>query len=777
RWGDTRRKTDEVSKTLLTNNVTVNSAYITYASWALSLTIKGSRIFQGESPDAPHLPLGNEVDVWAAREGNSFADKLLDVLDAFSQYYANARRATPSRHIYSRLLGCQRQLLVHAKSLNLSDGMALQESSPRPDALFKKIHRALNANIWEVLRIQANPEVLHPPIDSLALQDCLHTLVDYLRELLLTPGAQWSEVDPSTLRITALHGRDPVLAPKHAELAEAVLYRYFVHRSLYSGLGAGPIRDERRLKLSRDRRIGSALISALRLYLGLFPSTTHANTWPIFGSYLLFLATGCLQTGDPSVCVIDLILNVTDILPRGRARMTAAHGNSDAFPTPSLSAGLDFRRRLPRINMPSLHVALDDEDDGWVEAKVEKTVVEACRGWDLTNSTLMGSCMIWLAESFRHKEAWATKVDGKGVIQLFVAIMQKKRDPQADAELAVMQKKTNPIQDFQVDTELWSSVDAVSAGALFLRAWRTDLEAAKKVIEADSDPTVAEWPGWTHTATIEAFAAWLPTLDNSGKIAIKENDDDMSMLQTTVELDLITSFIDEASRKNLKAVERCGLDLTCRRIRAEMEIMDKNIKVHMRERGLASTLNSPVSIPEPSRRPTNLRRVAFPAMLPMVTVPFTPTRPLDPPLQNDLVSTPTPKSHPALQESVPTPWEAIRSGMSCCLIGTGKRRSAEMWKIRGEAEVDNPEGANAAWLDTFLDALPSGKTLPRPTSSNVVDTQWTSFTWSSPDDLYFFYNAWLQSRPAQYNSWRVVPYAGSRPQAGHRIQAVAEYAP
>ncbi|KAG8841358.1 hypothetical protein FRB96_007840, partial [Tulasnella sp. 330] len=706
RWGDTRRKTDEVSKTLLTNNVTVNSAYITYASWALSLTIKGSRIFQGESPDAPHLPLGNEVDVWAARKG----------------WHGAARKLTTSRRL-------------------------VQKDTQGP-----------NANIWEVLRIQTNHEVLHPPIDSLALQDCLHTLVDYLRELLLTPGAQWSEVDPSTLRITALHGRDPVLAPKHAELAEAVLYRYFVHRSLYSGLGAGPIRDERRLKLSRDRRIGSALISALRLYLGLFPSTTHANTWPIFGSYLLFLATGCLQTGDPSVCAIDLIPNVTDILPRGRARMTAAHGNSDAFPTPSLSAGLDFRRRLPRINMPSLHVALDDEDDGWVEAKVEKTVVEACRGWDLTNSTLMGSCMIWLAESFRHKEAWATKVDGKGVIQLFVAIMQKKRDPQADAELAVMQKKTNPIQDFQVDTELWSSVDAVSAGALFLRAWRTDLEAAKKVIEADSDPTVAEWPGWTHTATIEAFAAWLPTLDNSGKIAIKEKDDDMSMLQTTVELDLITSFIDEASRKNLKAVERCGLDSTCRRIRAEMEIMDKNIKVHMRERGLASTLNSPVSIPEPSRRPTNLRRVAFPAMLPMVTVPFTPTRPLDPPLQNDLVSTPTPKSHPAYRR-------------------TGKRRSAEMWKIRGEAEVDNPEGANAAWLDTFLDALPSGKTLPRPTSSNVVDTQWTSFTWSSPNDLYFFYNAWLQSRPAQYNSWRVVPYADSRPQAGHRIQAVAEYAP
>ncbi|KAG8847138.1 hypothetical protein FRB96_001656 [Tulasnella sp. 330] len=251
------------------------------------------------------------------------------------------------------------------------------------------MHRALNANIWEILHIQTDHEVLHPLIDLLALQDCLHTLVDYLRELLLNPGAQWSEVDPSALRITALHGQGLVLAPKHAELAEAILYRYFVHRSLYSGLEAGPIRDERRLRLSRR---------------GTFRPT---QSLPLYG----------------------------------RRRATG--------------------------------------------------------------------------------------------------------------------------QDHQADTELWSSIDVVGAGALFLRAWWIDLEATKRALVAGSNLTAAEWPGWLDTATIRAFTASLPILDSLCKIAIEEKDNDMSTLQTTVELNLIVSSIGEASSKKSRGCRMLwvGLDL------------------------------------------------------------------------------------------------------------------------------------------------------------------------------------------------------------------------
>ncbi|KAG8882590.1 hypothetical protein FRB97_008099 [Tulasnella sp. 331] len=343
------------------------------------------------------------------------------------------------------------------------------------------MHRALNANIWEILHIQTDHEVLHPLIDLLALQDCLHTLVDYLRELLLNPGAQWSEVDPSALRITALHGQGLVLAPKHAELAEAILYRYFVHRSLYSGLEAGPIRDERRLRLSQH-------MANLRQSP---PS----------------LATDCLKMGDPSTCAIDLVLNAIAVLPREGPCMTAADGSSCDQPTLTLSAGLGFCRRLPHINRPSLHVVHDDEDA--------------------------------FSKKKHGKRRWMEK------------------------SLPLYGRRRATGQDHQADTELWSSIDVVGAGALFLRAWWIDLEATKRALVAGSNLTAAEWPGWLDTATIRAFTASLPILDSLCKIAIEEKDNDMSTLQTTVELNLIVSSIGEASSKKSRGCRMLwvGLDL------------------------------------------------------------------------------------------------------------------------------------------------------------------------------------------------------------------------
>ncbi|KAG8870716.1 hypothetical protein FRB97_009432, partial [Tulasnella sp. 331] len=68
RWGDTRCKIDEIGNTLSTNE-NVNPVYVICASWALSLTLRASRIFRGESLDKPPLPLGDEASVWAVREG------------------------------------------------------------------------------------------------------------------------------------------------------------------------------------------------------------------------------------------------------------------------------------------------------------------------------------------------------------------------------------------------------------------------------------------------------------------------------------------------------------------------------------------------------------------------------------------------------------------------------------------------------------------------------------------------------------------------------------
>ncbi|KAG8874473.1 hypothetical protein FRB98_008399 [Tulasnella sp. 332] len=592
RWGDTWRKTDEISKTLLTDNIKVDAKYVICASWALSLTLRASHIFLGESLDIPDLPLGDEASVWAALEGRAFAERLLDVLNTFSQYYATARRASPCRHIYSPLLACQRQLLVHAKILNLSDGTTPQRGS---EGIFQGLHKALNDNIREVINM--NNAVLHPHIDAPLLQEYLHTLVDYLQELLLTPAAQWSDVSSPHLRITARYGRDPVLVSKHAELAEAILYRYFVDRSLYAGLEAGPVKDNRRITLTRDRRIGPVLISALRLYLGVCPSPTDVDPWPIFGNFLLFLATGQLPTGDQHTFAIDLIPSTVAVLPGVAARGTRrppriSTTNGDRL-TPALNTGLDFRRSLPRISVSSLRGALDDEDESMAPQKVEKTLVDVCRVWDLSEHALMGSGMIWLAESIRHKEAWVTKVDVNVVIKLFVMIMRKQREAG---------------QDVQAYVDLWSSADVEGAGALFLRARQTAFDISSKAPAANPDAATTNWPGWTDTATIEAFATWLPLLDSSGRISIKERDDDMSMVQTTIELNLVTSFIDEASRKNPEAVENFGLDSMCRRIRTEMEAMERIIDAQAQA---AAMSNPPQSVPEPGNTTPGGRMAAF----------------------------------------------------------------------------------------------------------------------------------------------------------------------
>ncbi|KAG8865884.1 hypothetical protein FRB97_004331 [Tulasnella sp. 331] len=679
---------------------------------------------------------------------NSFANRLLEALEAFHRYYSNAVHASPPRRIYSRVLDCQRQLLAHAKTLNLSDDVTLQHSTD-PVTFFQKIHRTLNRTILEVLHI--GNDVLQPPIDDAAFQDFLHLLVDYLRDLLLTPGAQWPAVDHSSLRMTAHLARKLNSKSKRTKLVEAILYRGFVHQSLYAGLKAGPIKDERRLKLSRDRRIGPVLISALRLYLGLYPSTDHAKVWSTFCRYLLFLSTGRVQEATLPMFAIDLIPSTTAAtlrvaaaarttpgvvatdkgIPPSEVVVAGAHAavqldvaTAGDQRTPTISAGLAFSRHIPGILLPLFYDDTDDEDDGRASERVERTVVDVCRGWDVANHTLNGSCLVWLAESFRHKEAWAMKVDGKGVIQLFVAIMKEEREVRSRsvAEPASGNNK-KPKQSVQADAELWSSVDVVAAGALFLRAWKADFDTVENAPTADSTARGADWPGWTDTATIEAFATWLPTLDSNGKIVIKGKDDDitMAMVQTTIEVSLVTSFLDQASEKNPEAVKCFGLDSILRKTKDDMKEKQRNIDFQKQERlkreqererpeqarpeqerpeqerpehaqkSKWSRLNNWLveimasirqrSVPgtavterdiemqttnSPPPAPPAIREMAPP--LPSSTSP----RPDNTTLPDDFVSTPIPAIHSALQSSVLTPWEAIRSGVSCCLVKDGR---------------------------------------------------------------------------------------------------------
>ncbi|KAG8883432.1 hypothetical protein FRB98_003128 [Tulasnella sp. 332] len=539
-WAETHFQIDEISKTLLLESMKVDAAYISCASRALSLTLRASPAFPLLPPEMLPSSIERVKRAWVTRSENSLADNLLELLDAFSTYYSHARHSSPPHPVYAPLVHCQTRLLVHAKALGWSRDLLQHPSRLAPVLFFQRMHAALNFNIQEVLAMDHT--IIQESEDSVALDRCQDELVGFLQDLLLTPCSHWHIVDAfdlkTTIRLTTMveYGKE--------KLAEAILYRYFV--DIQRNLEATRATDPRHGKLSRDLRIGPVLISALRLYLWLYPSIPPEQTWPTFEKYLLYLATGHVQRSYQT--------NVIELIPI----MTSWDAGLQPGRLPSIHEVLDPRRS--RGATPST------SQGSRFAAEVGKAVTAMFHQSDPGEYDMMGPCMLWLTESLHAGELWAAKLDGTSVKSMFVKIMSE----QGGAE-----------EESQAEIDIWRSVDTKGAGALFLWAWQADLAAINKSGSSSSNAAT-----WMDRVTIEAFAVWLRTFDSRGYIAIKE-DDDVVFIQTTVGLDLVLLFIERAHIENPDAAKASKLDLAGEKLIQELGVMKRKAK--MMHRGMERT--------------------------------------------------------------------------------------------------------------------------------------------------------------------------------------------
>ncbi|KAG8986256.1 hypothetical protein FRB94_004477 [Tulasnella sp. JGI-2019a] len=547
-WSDAKRQIDEIKATLDieeskatldTERFKADVAYVSCAARALSLTIQESPTLLGRPSNAP-LSLERVKSAWEMRMENSFADTLLDVLEAFSSLYSS-----PPESIYSPLLLCQRQLLLHGEKLLESDDQILRQSQEADPLFLQTLHSALNSHIQ--LLFDTERAVFQPSIDSSILTSCQDQSIDFFNTVLLTPASQWHDVSPSQLEITARWAQR--LGPRPHHLYEGILYRYFVHAVL-----GWPSTDRRSKKLASDGRIGGVLGAALRLYSGLCSSIAADNRWPVFQKYLRSMATGHV-----------LLSFSIDWIPAMITWDAGLH-RSD---TPVLRSAFDPRRRLPS---PSLA-----EDDSLVQ-EVEKVMFGANRMWNVKDNEATGSCLIWLAESIRVREAWSSHVDVECVIQLFIAMMKKQEKVAQDA-LAMMKKQEEVAKGAPID--MWSNTDVKAVGTLFLRAWEAKPDPPDEPSTSGSD--IIEklvMSRWMADNTIEAFTTWLHTFEEHGTmsikekdddivfirkaigpdISIKEKDDDIVFIRTAIGPELVQSYIERVKAENPLAFEKFGLD-------------------------------------------------------------------------------------------------------------------------------------------------------------------------------------------------------------------------
>ncbi|KAG8995174.1 hypothetical protein FRB93_001207 [Tulasnella sp. JGI-2019a] len=503
KWSDTRRQIDNIKTMFTVKEVKADVSYVTYAARALTLIICECPELLGRASSTMQVPLDLARSAWAIRTENSLAQSLLEVLEAFSALY---KPEPEPESTYSPLLLCQRQLLIHGRTLIASNDQVLQKSQqvPRP---FHALHSRLNPYITE-LRYVTHP-ACYPKISPYIFTDCLDQPVNFLNQLLLTPSSQWSDVSTSDLETTARWARNQ--DSKSRTLSEGILYRYFVH--LQQTLPEWRLPNRRAAKLEAGGRIGRVLASALRVYIALCPSITAEERWSVFHMYLHSLATGPVQPVVP-----------VDWMPRK----------------------VDKQGIPPSLNTPG-YSTLSFDCDNNVSREVERTVVDTGRNWDMDENEAMGSCLIWLAESLRTLAAdWAPRVDRKRVVRLFTDIMRKRRNTVGDVQ-----------GNAQGDADMWCSVNIEAAGALFLRAWEgyTGDPSGEGSIRLGSDTS-----GWMDDATIWAFTTWLRTFESHGIISIKEkNNDDIVFAQTQLEFQLVLRYIDQASVQNPNAVKRFKL--------------------------------------------------------------------------------------------------------------------------------------------------------------------------------------------------------------------------
>ncbi|KAG8982494.1 hypothetical protein FRB93_008012 [Tulasnella sp. JGI-2019a] len=522
-WEDTYSHIKDISGTLLLDSEKLDTASACCAARALSLALRASPALRGpplispmqrteKSPTTPTRLMERAKGAWVTRTEIALVSNLQDVIEALSAYYSYARTSHPPHEVYEPLLLCHKQLLVCGSEIYSSINLETQHAPNHNASLFQQMHQALNVNFEEFIALRL--AVVHPSHNLPALHLCHDELVGFLRNWLLIPGPKWYEMSKEYLGDTA---RLASLASdtEKDRLSEAILYRYFVHvqRDLYSTHAADP----RHSRLSHDREIGPVLVSTLRLFLWLYPSVESGERRIIYEKYLRCLATGRVEPEDMYFVgwMFGIIPHDPGIGPR------------------RLQNTIDPKKPWRKNRKPTY--------DDRLAQQVDDTMVDMCRPWDLDQCGTAGSCMLWLAESFHRGETWARKMDKTRITELFIGVADRHGSVGVEGH---------------GDVDIWSRVAVQAAGALFLRAWDANHAVTPN---APSDlPLPSEW---VDADTIKAFAIWLRALDGQRSVAIKEESDNVVFIQTPVDFDMVSRFLDQARDKNLEAVKSNGLDL------------------------------------------------------------------------------------------------------------------------------------------------------------------------------------------------------------------------
>ncbi|KAG9021905.1 hypothetical protein FRB95_001174 [Tulasnella sp. JGI-2019a] len=205
----------------------------------------------------------------------------------------------------------------------------------------------------------------------------------------------------------------------------------------------------------------------------------------------------------------------------------------------------------------------------------------------------------------RVREAWVSQVDGERVVELFIAIIQKQGKVAGGAP-----------------SDMWSNADVEAAGALFLMAWEANRGPSGELPLSGSEMVRSDRAEWMANNTISAFTIWLQTFEKHGTISIKEKDDDTVFIRTTIDLELVHSYVERAKAENHPAVEQSGLNeaivkLMKGQLRTVAQETATKVKV-IRAFQLPSTAER-LSAAVAKKRPSQISSTQSPHVLPLHT--------------------------------------------------------------------------------------------------------------------------------------------------------------
>lgn len=236
----------------------------------------------------------------------SLAQNILDVLDAFSGYFASLTHIlTPTSRdsdVFTAMVRYQRQLLMHVAALYPSFELLIQEDGRPSPRLFQQLHRALNSNI-ELL--SCHKTVTPRLAEDNLLLECRDSLISIMEALLLSEGFQWISLLDDLCRTARLAY---VVCPANQRLLQGIIYRYFLFLipppptpRFFPGRTNDPRRERAHLQ---GRAFAPLFTSVLQLCVWLHPRTVGPEAqWSIFDDFLRFVLG--LPSSKAAACPLD----------------------------------------------------------------------------------------------------------------------------------------------------------------------------------------------------------------------------------------------------------------------------------------------------------------------------------------------------------------------------------------------------------------------------------------------------------------------------------------